>query len=75
MLARDCPCADCGVVMGQVACVSFYFARPLCAICFRLETLRSTKDAELFVLEHMYRPAMTPHLRMAKATVHTDGPA
>jgi len=55
LLARDCPCADCGTVMPQVEALSFYFARPLCTTCARLESLRSKKDAEIFVLEHMYQ--------------------
>lgn len=53
-MARDCPCSDCGVVMAFVECLSFYFARPLCRICYRLEMLRSKDAAEIFVLEQMY---------------------
>lgn len=54
-LARDCPCAECGRVMAYVECISWYFARPLCRTCFRLETLRSMKENQVFILEHMYR--------------------
>ncbi len=54
MLARNTACADCGVVMAYVEFVSSYFARALCLTCYRLERLRSRKETELFLLEHMY---------------------
>ena len=49
-------CADCGVLMlGLPDRRSFYFARPLCEACYRAEICRPTPDAEVFVLEQLFR--------------------
>jgi hypothetical protein len=51
---RPTDCADCAVSMIDVARWSFYFERPLCALCYRAEQRRTKKDAEIWVLERLY---------------------
>jgi hypothetical protein len=52
-LTQPCACADCGLVIDS-AYLSAFFARPLCAICYREETNRSKRDAEIWILEQMF---------------------
>ncbi len=49
-----CTCADCGLVMAQPECISCYFKRPLCTLCYRAERCRPKHDAETRILEQMY---------------------
>lgn len=49
-----CTCADCGVDMAYPERLSYYFARPLCTLCYRAERCRPKQDAEVRILEHMY---------------------
>jgi len=52
-LPEPCACADCGDVIDS-AYLSVYFARPLCAGCYREETYRSKREAEVWILEQMF---------------------
>jgi hypothetical protein len=53
--ATPTTCADCGAAIAVFVCVSYYFQRSLCMGCYRAEGLRSKGDAEVRVLEWLFK--------------------
>jgi len=48
-------CTECGARLEEVARLSYFFGRPLCEACYHAETQRSKADAEVWLLEQLFK--------------------
>jgi len=56
-MAGPVSCAACGLILDALVYRSFYFARPLCRECFDGEESRTKAQAEVILLDQLYRMA------------------